>query len=159
MIQQNFLQRVFLILPPIQAGTTIPTSLLPPGLVLAEARKLGAAFRFVHFAPDTVGTIDLLFAAQINGKKCICVQEQRSRRVERRGRPMGARQQIRNRFKCWVCPILILHHPSRSWTLAAETSGLLSRTLPETAGGAHSKLCNRAATANYLSLSCGANLV
>ncbi len=43
-------------------------TLLPSGLVLADAPKLGGAFRFVHFAPDTAGTVDVLFAAQINGK-------------------------------------------------------------------------------------------
>jgi RHS repeat-associated protein len=41
---------------------------LPDGLVLAETERLGAAYRFVHFAPTNNGALDLLFSAQIAGK-------------------------------------------------------------------------------------------
>ena len=49
-------------------GWTSRPNYLPPGFVLAGAERLGAAYRFAHFAPDTTGRIDLLFAAQVGGK-------------------------------------------------------------------------------------------
>ena len=42
---------------------------IPEGLVLADTDKVARAYRFAHFAPDTSDKLDLLFSAQINGKK------------------------------------------------------------------------------------------
>lgn len=41
---------------------------LPDGLILADTEKIARGYRFAHFAPDTTGTLDLLFSAQIGGK-------------------------------------------------------------------------------------------
>jgi hypothetical protein len=42
---------------------------LPDGLVLADTDRVAKGYRFVHFDPKPAGGLDLLFAAQIGGKK------------------------------------------------------------------------------------------
>ena len=66
-MRQRSLQQHSPIITPTFGWTSRP-NYLPPGFVLAGAERLGAAYRFAHFAPDTTGTIDLLFAAQVGGK-------------------------------------------------------------------------------------------
>lgn len=44
---------------------TVP---FPDGLVLASTEQIAKGYRFVHFAPTSVGSLDLLFAAEIGGR-------------------------------------------------------------------------------------------
>lgn len=42
---------------------------LPDGLTLANTDQVAKGYKFVHFVPDPAGGLDILFAAQIGGKK------------------------------------------------------------------------------------------
>jgi RHS repeat-associated protein len=42
---------------------------LPDGLVIADTQQIARGNRFAHFVPDPAGGLDLLFAAEIGGKK------------------------------------------------------------------------------------------
>jgi hypothetical protein len=42
---------------------------IPDGLILADTEQIAKGYRFVHFVPDPAGGLDLLFAAQIGGKR------------------------------------------------------------------------------------------